>query len=267
MRNRTSLGPATSPQPSHKRKASSLSVASIQSAEPSPLDSTSSAAKRRRRSRKPSVDLLKSDDISEHEDEDQLQAEFTQSALRFSSADPSTTPRQLVQQRRVSSPPVSFPAEFEERQFTPLRAKIDPRTRRRLRRSHLSEEMNDIYKHDREHARTHEELEQERKKMAEMREYIRTLEQALAEAHQQALDVGHANAEELERVQTIAKELEKAQQELQEKNDELEDAQSFDDNLGPVSTQTEADYHELDAIVVRTPLATQTTNRYVVRSI
>ncbi|GAB7358532.1 hypothetical protein MBLNU230_g2595t1 [Neophaeotheca triangularis] len=89
---------------------------------------------------------------------------------------------------------------IQELQFAPLREVLEERVRRRLRRSHLSEELNDIEAHDRRDSRTQKELEELRVETAQKETRIRELALELESQRQRGIDM----SDETEKTQEIA---------------------------------------------------------------
>ena len=118
--------------------------------------------------------------------------------------------RDSFPQRHTSS---SSPfAPVSELQFTPLKQELDDRVRRRLRRNHLSEEINDIEEHQRNETRKRNQvLAQSQKDCVKKEEIIKELQLELELQRQRGIEV---NAEEDERVTNLQKELESFKQEL-----------------------------------------------------
>lgn len=160
-------------------------------------------------------------------------------------------PRRPAQQRRVTLPPRleqpqgAMPA-IQEVQFAPLRQVLDSRMRRRLRRSHLSEEMNDL-------DATRQKGERSRRELAELRaqghrseEKIKELMFELESQRQFGIQL---DTEEEEHAKALQEELEQLRQELNDRdNAEVErrrlegsptefdeDENLWDDEIEPTS--------------------------------
>lgn len=118
----------------------------------------------------------------------------------------------------------SLPASFspspndtvQQLQFSPLRAVLDDRMRRRLRRSHLSEEVNDIEEHKREDARTRHELDKLRHEVDEKDKRVKQLMVELELQRQLGIEVGVEKDEEDERVREMEEELARLRREISE---------------------------------------------------
>ncbi|KAF2476687.1 uncharacterized protein BDR25DRAFT_331391 [Lindgomyces ingoldianus] len=97
-----------------------------------------------------------------------------------------------------------------EVQFAPLRAVLDSRLKRRLRRSHLSEEVNEIEEHKKDDVKL-------RKEAAELRRQLREREQRIRELEFQdeARRMGNIDLSE-DQTQALEKELEHARKEIEE---------------------------------------------------
>ncbi|KAK4691095.1 hypothetical protein P7C71_g5831, partial [Lecanoromycetidae sp. Uapishka_2] len=94
-----------------------------------------------------------------------------------------------------------------EIQFAPLRQLIDPRSKRRLTRNHLSEEMNDF--------------EAEKKSKAQLEDEIKSLKDQLAAARQSGQEHGDGAAAEntgAERIEELEQELGERKQEMRERS-------------------------------------------------
>ncbi|KAK5126693.1 hypothetical protein LTR85_009627 [Meristemomyces frigidus] len=130
-----------------------------------------------------------------------------------------TTKRIRTSVGRSSLPPAFMQEDgtepttiIQELQFTPLRTVLDERVRRRLRRSHLSEEQNDIDDHEKRDSRTQQELEELRAETAEKEQRITELALELETQRQFAIDVSDDN--DNEKVQDLERELTTLRNEL-----------------------------------------------------
>ena len=98
-------------------------------------------------------------------------------------------------------------AIVQELQFAPLSQVLDERVRRRLRRSHLSEEQNDIEDHAKRDSRTQQELGDLRSEAADKQQRIDELSLELETQRQYAIDASDENdavrAADLERELTV----------------------------------------------------------------
>ncbi|KAI9725953.1 MAG: hypothetical protein M1828_002281 [Chrysothrix sp. TS-e1954] len=126
--------------------------------------------------------------------------------------------RHVNPNRRVSLPAVltdpSSPI-VQKIQFEPLRQILDQRMRRRLRRSHLSEEMNTIAEQKKEEAHVRQEVQQLRAQGGQQGERIKELMFELETQRQLGISV---NAEEAEHVQALEDECVKLREELSKYN-------------------------------------------------
>ncbi|KAJ9643984.1 hypothetical protein H2199_003850 [Coniosporium tulheliwenetii] len=104
---------------------------------------------------------------------------------------------------------------IEEIQYSPLTQILDDRVKRRLRRSHLSEEVNTIEEHKRDDAKVRQELERLRREMHERDERVKQLEYELESQRQMAIDVGEA--EDDEKVKTMQDEIAALRKEILER--------------------------------------------------
>ncbi|KAF2202518.1 hypothetical protein GQ43DRAFT_455058 [Delitschia confertaspora ATCC 74209] len=84
----------------------------------------------------------------------------------------------------------------QEIQFAPLRDVLDGRAKRRLRRSHLSEEVNVFEEHQRQDVRDRKELQELRRQVTELHKQIRELE-----FQKEAARMGNIQIDEEENVQ------------------------------------------------------------------
>ena len=80
-----------------------------------------------------------------------------------------------------------------ELQFVPLRAILDDRMKRRLRRSHLSEEVNEIEEHNKEDIRTRHEVEHLRRQVREKDERVKELMLEAEIQRQMGIDISGNN--------------------------------------------------------------------------
>lgn len=117
-----------------------------------------------------------------------------------------------VSQRMSLPPTLSQDARdaatiVQELQFAPLRQVLEERVRRRLRRSHMSEELNDIEAHNRRDSRTQKELEELRVQKAEKETRIRDLTMELESQRQLSIDVSDETADEHEKTKQMQSEL------------------------------------------------------------
>lgn len=131
----------------------------------------------------------------------------------------STTKRTHTSIGRTSLPPslsqndsTDPTAIIQELQFAPLRAVLDERVRRRLRRSHLSEEQNEIEDHVKRDSRTQQELEELREEAVEKERRINDLALDLETQRQFAIDV--SDDTDAEKVQDLERELTTLRNEL-----------------------------------------------------
>ncbi|KAB8336901.1 hypothetical protein FH972_021208 [Carpinus fangiana] len=113
-----------------------------------------------------------------------------------------------LKQRRATLPPrLDFSPHspmVEEMQFAPLRETLSARTRRRLRRSHMSEEMNSIEEEERDAGRARREMECLRAQEEARDDRIRELVWELESQRQLGMEV---TADEEERVTALKAEL------------------------------------------------------------
>ncbi|KAK4547131.1 hypothetical protein LTR36_001352 [Oleoguttula mirabilis] len=167
----------------------------------------------------------------------------------------STTTRIRTSVGRSSLPP-AFMQEgstepttiIQELQFTPLRTVLDERVRRRLRRSHLSEEQIDVETHAKRESRTQQELEELRAEATAKEQRINELALELETQRQFAIDVSDDN--DNEKVQDLERELMMLRNELATHmgthglDDEIEMLMPDDDML-VLDSQNEVAYPHL----------------------
>ena len=119
---------------------------------------------------------------------------------------------------------------IQQIQFEPLRDILDARMKRRLRRSHLSEEMNDIFAERREDGRNRRELAILREQGAQNEQRIKELMLELETQRQFNI---HVDTEEEEHSRAMREELDQLRQELEAaKNGENHGSQSAETNYG-----------------------------------
>ncbi|PVI00763.1 hypothetical protein DM02DRAFT_614117 [Periconia macrospinosa] len=133
---------------------------------------------------------------------------------------PSTAPLVPNVQRRVSGvrrARMSMPAQLyhadeelensdrQQYQFAPLKAVIGSRARRRLRRSHLSQEVNTIEQHDKEDRKLRKQFAELRAKLQEKDDTIKDLEFQLEARRMGDIDMTEDRAQELEQQLSQAK--------------------------------------------------------------
>ncbi|EKG21134.1 hypothetical protein MPH_01553 [Macrophomina phaseolina MS6] len=127
--------------------------------------------------------------------------------------------------RRISLPATFGTASPDggEIQFTPLRAVLEDRKRRRLRRWGLSEEMNSIDEHKREDARAKRELQRLRHELQEKDKRVTELMYELEVQRQFAIEVQDADREkEDEKVRALEDQLENLRKEITEQKERHE---------------------------------------------
>ena len=160
-------------------------------------------------------------------------------------------PRRASQQPRVTIPPhldTNLPtaSTMEQVQVAPLRQILDSRMRRRLRRSHLSEEINDIDREKREDQRSRRELDDLRARGKQSDEKIKELIFEIESQRQLGIQLGteeeahaHALREELLRLQQELSDRDAAEEERRRMEGSPtefdEDESLWDDQLEPTS--------------------------------
>jgi len=130
---------------------------------------------------------------------------------------PQVTPHPAAAERRRSSlPPVVTESPdgsiIEQIQFSPLREVLDERVRRRLRRSHLSEEVNAIDEHKKEDAQTRQELKQLRQQIADKNARMQEIMYELETQRQMSIDA--FNDEEDPKVKSLEEQVRLLQSEI-----------------------------------------------------
>ncbi|KAL0255052.1 hypothetical protein SLS55_009579 [Diplodia seriata] len=134
---------------------------------------------------------------------------------------------------RISSKPnrrLTLPASFGAAspdggmvQFTPLRAVLEDRKRRRLRRIGLSEEMNNIDEHKREDARARRELQRLREELQAKDKRLNDLLYEIEVQRQFAIEVQDADREkENEKVRALENQLDNLRNEISEQRERHE---------------------------------------------
>lgn len=136
---------------------------------------------------------------------------------------------------------------IEEIQYSPLTQILDDRVKRRLRRSHLSEEVNTIEEHKRDDAKVRQELERLRREMHERDERVKQLEYELESQRQMAIDVGEV--EDDEKVKTMQDEIAALRKEILEREAHSEYLSSQDTN-GDVLMGDEVSDEDDDLVLV-----------------
>ena len=126
----------------------------------------------------------------------------------------------------VRSSPIGL---VEEVTYIPLRQALDARSRRRLRRSHLSEEINDLETHEREDRRTRHALDSARHELEEKDRRLHELEWELESQRQLGIDVYGSGGgdddehEESEQVREMREQIRKLKEEIQEQRERQAD--------------------------------------------
>jgi len=150
----------------------------------------------------PPNDLITPPDSQQHERGHVRASSGSFSQLRRTSLPPIDTEPTESRAARHASLPAAIEkitegtALIQEIQFTPLRALVSERQRRRLRRSGLSEEMNHIEEHDREDARRRKEIVQLRRQLKEHTEREKALQWEVEQLRLERIEVFGDNAEE-----------------------------------------------------------------------
>ncbi|KAL9073778.1 MAG: hypothetical protein Q9157_004624 [Trypethelium eluteriae] len=132
---------------------------------------------------------------------------------------------------RASLPPTltGSPVSFQELNFSPLRTIIDERMRRRLRRSHLSEEVNSIEHEQREERKASRKAAQD---LSKAKEEIKDLQLEVELQRQLGIDVGSEAEAKVHAMEDELKTLKQKMHEMEEQhihNVDLDNA-SIDDS-------------------------------------
>ncbi|KAK5136206.1 hypothetical protein LTR08_003813 [Meristemomyces frigidus] len=157
-----------------------------------------------------------------------------------------------------SADPVTI---IQELQFTPLRTVLDERVRRRLRRSHLSEEQIAIEDHERRDSRTQQELQELRAQAGFKEERISELALELETQRQFAIDVSDDN--DGEKIQDLERELLTMRHELanhRQAHGLDADLDMPDNDMLVLDSQEEIAYPSLPATGSSQQIKTTTTN-------
>ncbi|KAK3072752.1 hypothetical protein LTR53_006245 [Teratosphaeriaceae sp. CCFEE 6253] len=136
---------------------------------------------------------------------------------------------------------------IQELQFVPLREALNERVKRRLRRSHLSEEQNAIEDHDKADKRTSLELNQLKSEAAEKEARIQDLNYQLETQRQLVIDVAE-DVDAQQRVLALERDLDETRRELALHMDEhrLGDDE-LDDDMLVFDSQEDIAYPQLPA--------------------
>lgn len=105
----------------------------------------------------------------------------------------------------------------EELKYAPLQQVLEPRTRRRLRRSHLSEEVNDIFEHERDDRRTRHALLEAKAQLEAKDRRLQELEWEVESQRQMQIDLGLITEDEdTEQVKDMRAEIASLKKEIEE---------------------------------------------------
>ncbi|KAK7553711.1 hypothetical protein IWX49DRAFT_223764 [Phyllosticta citricarpa] len=145
------------------------------------------------------------------------------SAPQHSTPTPRRNPVQASRSKRLSLPASlsgAISPDGSQIQFTPLRALLDDRKRRRLRRSGLSEEMNSIEEHRKEDKRARLELQRLRQQIREKDKRVEDLYFELEVQRQFAIEVQEADKEkEQNKVKELEQQLDALRAEIAEQRE------------------------------------------------
>ncbi|KAK7544538.1 uncharacterized protein J3D65DRAFT_599179 [Phyllosticta citribraziliensis] len=148
---------------------------------------------------------------------------ISSSAPQHSTPTASRNPVQASRSKRLSLPASlsgAISPDGSQIQFTPLRALLDDRKRRRLRRSGLSEEMNSIEEHRKEDKRARLELQRLRQQIREKDKRVEDLYFELEVQRQFAIEVQEADKEkEQNKVMELEQQLEALRAEIAEQRE------------------------------------------------
>ncbi|KAL9095911.1 MAG: hypothetical protein Q9165_001909 [Trypethelium subeluteriae] len=173
--------------------------------------------------------------FSEHQESDTRPTFATEITSTLSRTSLSPIPTRKSAKRhhdeRASLPPTltGSPVSIQELHFSPLRTVIDERMRRRLRRSHLSEEVNSIEHEQREERKASHKAAQD---LSKAKEQIKDLQLEVELQRQFGIDVG---SEAEEKVHAMEDELKTLKQKMHEMEDQhnhdiILDETSIDDS-------------------------------------
>lgn len=161
--------------------------------------------------------------------------------------------------RRTSLPPTlsqngdgNAQTVIQELQFSPLRTVLDERVRRRLKRSHLSEEQNAIEAHEKRDSRTQQELEALRESIEDKDQRMKDLMLELEMQRQLGIDVSDETTAEHEKTKAMEAELAALKRELAESNQMPQmdggfDVAMSDDDMLVLNSQEHIVYPSLPA--------------------
>jgi DNA repair exonuclease SbcCD ATPase subunit len=98
--------------------------------------------------------------------------------------------------------------------FAPLKQTLSARNQRRLKRNHLSEEMNDIEEHEKDYARKDRELKRLHEEIEAKDKMLAELNWEVEDRRQRGIEIDEGDDEQAERIQAMEQELAKMREEL-----------------------------------------------------
>lgn len=149
---------------------------------------------------------------------------ITLSPATLASALPSTPAATQKKPKSRASLPADFSlsqaspsSSYQELQFAPLSQILQERVKRRLRRSHLSEETNDIHQRTRDEVRARTELRRLREDIEERDDRVRQLMYELEMQRQLGIDVSDETAADRRKIKDMELEVAQLKHEIEEK--------------------------------------------------
>ncbi|KAI9870934.1 MAG: hypothetical protein M1830_003612 [Pleopsidium flavum] len=159
-------------------------------------------------------------------------------------APPSSSAKGPIPRASLTITPSSSAPESGELHIAPLKDLVDGRVKRRLRKNHLNEEINDIDDHNREDARRKHEIEELKHDVHDRERKVRQLREELEMAKQLGTDVeaDHEDAQQaVERVRELEEELLRVREEAREHAESPGYPNLENSNLGITADSTDED--------------------------
>lgn len=153
---------------------------------------------------------------------------------------------------RASLPPnFSFsqdsPGRIQELQFIPLSQVLQERVKRRLRRSHLSEEINAIHENNKSEIKARIQLQQLRDEIDERDDRVRLLLRELEMQRQLGIDIRDESAQDRQKINDMEAELVILRQEIEEKREQ-------EAALPQVDGADDIDIIDEDMMIINSPM-------------